>query len=235
MSPIAPGSVNAAFRSSKNNEAYIFINNEYILEDYAPGSSHDKILKGPLLISDGFPSLKGTPFGDHGIECAFDTDGTDAFIFSGELCALVDYAKPGDEYMMLESGPIYEMFPRLKGTAFEKRINAAFRSSLSNEAYIFTGDHYARINYASKKVIYTDAIKNVWHCLVGTIFESGIEAAFASHRTEEAYFFKGDQYARIKFTPGKNEDYDIIDKVKPIKPSWNALGDLLERKNSTKV
>ncbi|XP_057420709.1 albumin-2-like [Lotus japonicus] len=234
MSPIAPVRVNAAFRSSVNNEAYIFMNNgQYVLLDYAPGTTDDKILNGPYPISVAFQSLKGTPFGEHGIECAFDTDRNEAYIFSGNLCAYIYYAPHSSDDKILR-GPmsIPDMFPCLKGTVFEKRIDAAFRSSVSNEAYIFTGDQYARINYASISVSYPKTIKNEWPCLAGTIFESGIEAAFASHITNEAYLFKGEQYARIKFTPGKNEDY-LMGGVRPILSYWPGLGGLLASKNST--
>ncbi|PRQ35119.1 putative Hemopexin-like domain-containing protein [Rosa chinensis] len=67
--------------------------NEYVQIDYAPVTANDKVFYGPFLICDGFPSLTGTAFVEHGIDCAFAShNGNEAFIFSGNLCALIDYA-----------------------------------------------------------------------------------------------------------------------------------------------
>ncbi|KAF5958575.1 hypothetical protein HYC85_005800 [Camellia sinensis] len=68
---------------------------EYVLMDYAPGASKDKVLHGPVLVCHGYPSLTGTAFAEHGIDCAFGSHNeNEAFIFSGNLCAQINYA-PG--------------------------------------------------------------------------------------------------------------------------------------------
>lgn len=223
--------INAAFRSSRKNEAYIFMNDEYALMNYAPGTTDDRIVNGPLLICDGFPSLIGTPFGEHGIDCAFDTDYNKAYIFSGNICAYIDYA-PGTTDDKILSGPmsIGDMFPCLKATVYETGIDTAFRSSRSNEAYLFSGGQYVILNYASKTVVHTQIIRNGYPSLVGTVFETGIDAAFASHRTDEAYIFKGEHYALINFAPGTTDDY-LLGGVKPILPNWPSLRGILPRKN----
>ncbi|XP_027364780.1 uncharacterized protein LOC113871888 [Abrus precatorius] len=227
----AQGYINAAFRSSRTNEAYIFMRNEYVLLNYAPGTTDDKIVNGPLLICDGYPSLTATAFGEYGIDCAFNTDGNQAFIFSSNLCALIDYA-PGTTDDKILSGPmaIAAMFPFFKHTVFENGIDAAFRSSRSYEAYLFKGDQYALINYDTKNLIAIRKITEGFYSLRGTIFASGIQAAFASHRTDEAYIFKGTQYALINFAPGTTDDY-IIGGVKPMLPYWPSLRSILPRNN----
>ncbi|XP_027364778.1 uncharacterized protein LOC113871886 [Abrus precatorius] len=227
----AKGYINAAFRSSRKNEAYIFMRNEYVLLNYAPGTTDDKIVNGPLLICDGYPSLTATAFGEYGIDCAFNTDGNQAFIFSSNLCALIDYA-PGTTDDKILSGPmtIAAMFSFFKDTVFENGIDAAFRSSRSYEAYLFKGDQYALINYDTKNLIAIRKITEGFYSLRGTIFASGIQAAFASHRTDEAYIFKGTQYALINFAPGTTDDY-IIGGVKPILPNWPSLLSIIPREN----
>jgi hypothetical protein len=142
-----PGYINAAFRSSRNNKAYFFMNDKYVLLDYAPGTPNDEVLNGPEFVRDGFRSLAHTVFGSYGIDCAFDTDNTEAFIFYENLCALIDYAPQSDEDKII-SGPkiISDMFPFFKGTVFENGIDAAFRSTTDKEAYLFKGDKYARID-----------------------------------------------------------------------------------------
>ncbi|XP_027364777.1 uncharacterized protein LOC113871883 [Abrus precatorius] len=225
------GYINAAFRSSRKNEAYIFMRNEYALLNYAPGTTDDKIVNGPLLICDGYPSLTATAFGEYGIDCAFNTDGNQAVIFSSNLCALIDYA-PGTTDDKKLSGPmtIAAMFPFFKDTVFENGIDAAFRSSRSYEAYLFKGDQYALINYNTKNLIAIRKITEGFYSLRGTIFASGIQAAFASHRTDEAYIFKGTQYALINFAPGTTNDY-IIGGVQPMLPNWPSLRSILPRNN----
>ncbi|XP_061341891.1 uncharacterized protein LOC133288198 [Gastrolobium bilobum] len=227
-----PSYINAAFRSSKTNEAYIFMKNEYALLNYAPGTTGDKIVNGPLLICDGFPSLIATSFGEYGIDCAFDTDYNEAFIFSANLCAYIDYA-PGTKDDKILRGPttITAMFPSFTNTGFENGIDAAFRSSRKNEAYLFRDDQYALINYNSKHVIAIRNISDGFSGLVGTIFASGFDAAFASHRKDEAYIFKGEKYALINFAPGTTADYIVGGKVKPILPNWPSLSKILPRKN----
>jgi len=61
-----PRYIDAVFRSTKENEAYLFMKNEYVLVNYAPGSKDDRIVNGPLLIRDGFPSLSDHTFGKQG-------------------------------------------------------------------------------------------------------------------------------------------------------------------------
>ncbi|XP_061348581.1 uncharacterized protein LOC133293962 [Gastrolobium bilobum] len=226
--PNVPSYINAAFPSSKTNEAYIFMKNEYVRLNYV----NDWIVNGPLLICDGFPSLIGTSFGEHGIDCAFDTDNNEAFIFSSNLCAYIDYA-PGTKDDKILSGPttITAMFPSLKNTVFENGIDAAFRSTLENEAYLFRGDQYAQINYNSKHVIAMGNISGGFYGLMGTIFASGIDAAFAVHWKDEAYIFKGEYYARFNFAPAGTTSNHIPSGVKPILPNWPSLSSILPIKN----
>ncbi|KAF3454482.1 hypothetical protein FNV43_RR04929 [Rhamnella rubrinervis] len=226
--------INAAFRASATNEAYLFMRNEYVLVNYAPGSTNDRIINGPLLICDGYPSLADTAFGEYGIDCAFGShDKNEAYIFSGNLCALINYA-PGTTNDWIIKGPmtIASMFPFFKDTVFEDGIDAAFEATAKYEAYLFRGNRYALINYhgSSARVIAIRLITEGFGGLRGTIFKDGIEAAFASHRRDEAYIFKGKNYALINFAPGSTNDY-IIGGVKEILPNWPSLRSILPRKN----
>ncbi|KAL5218228.1 hypothetical protein ABZP36_018912 [Zizania latifolia] len=229
----SPSYINAAFRSSVSDEAYLFMKNEYVALNYAPGSTDDFLVNGgPHRICDGYPSLAGTAFGEHGVDCAFDCDrGNEALIFSGNLCARFDYA-PGTRDGRILDGPmpITAMFPFFSRTVFAGAIDAAFPSTASNEAYLFKGDSYALINYESKTCMGIHKITQGFHSLGDTIFQSGLDAAFASHRMNQAYIFKGDQYALINFVPGSNDDY-IVGGVKPIAPNWPSLRGMLPRPN----
>ncbi|KAL5976538.1 hypothetical protein ACLOJK_020871 [Asimina triloba] len=227
--------IDAAFRSSRTNEAYLFMKDEYVLVDYAPGTKEDKVLNGPRFICDGYPSLMGTAFGEYGPDCAFGSHhGNEAFIFCMNLCAHIDYA-PGTTNDKIIKGPttITRMFPFLKGTVFESGVDAAFEATTEYEAYLFKGNEYALINYSHNNphLVAICLISQGFACLKNTIFESGFDAAFASHRTDEAYLFKGDSYACINFAPATTNDY-IIGGVKQILPNWPSLCGILPRKNA---
>ncbi|PRQ35114.1 putative Hemopexin-like domain-containing protein [Rosa chinensis] len=141
---------------------------------------------------------------------------------------------PGTTNDKIIKGPmtISAMFPFFKGTVFESGIDAAFESTKKYEAYLFRDKKYAHINYGSGSahLIHLQLITDGFHGLRNTIFASGIEAAFASHKTNEAYLFKGDSYALINFAPGTTNDY-IIGGVKKILPNWPSLRPILPRKN----
>ncbi|XP_058749972.1 albumin-2-like [Vicia villosa] len=226
------GYIDATFRSSRNNEAYFFINDKYVLLDYAPGTGNDKVVFGPTPVRNGFKSLANTVFGTYGIDCAFDTDNNEAFIFYENLCALIDYAPHSDKDKII-SGPkkIADMFPFFKGTVFENGVNAAIRSTRGKEVYLFKGDKYARIDYETNRLVQNiKPIADGFPCFRGTIFEYGTDAAFASHKTNEAYFFKGENYARITFTPGATNDY-IMGGVKKTLDYWPSLRGIIPQAN----
>ncbi|KAL9316498.1 hypothetical protein ACSQ67_017499 [Phaseolus vulgaris] len=122
-------------------------------------------------------------------------------------------------------------------------INAAFRSSRDHEVYFFTKDNigfesleatfFAELGidrtfdiegnnayvFSTKYCAYIDYTP-------GTIFESGIDACFASHEKSEAYLFKGDKYVRIKFTPDATDDV-LLGNVRPILDGWPCLRGIL--------
>ncbi|XP_058749970.1 albumin-2-like [Vicia villosa] len=227
-----PGYINAAFRSSVNSEAYLFIDDKFVLLNYAPGTGDDKLLSGPSPLPAGFKSLAGTVFGTYGVDGAFNTDNNEAFIFYENLTALIDYA-PHTEDDKIISGPrkISDTFPFFAGTVFENGIDAAFRSTIGKEVYIFKGDQYAKIDYGKNYLV--QSIKSIsagFPCLAGTIFENGVDAAFASHRTNEAYLFKGDYYALLSFNPTGADDY-IIGGVKLILENWRSLRGIIPQKS----
>ncbi|ESW17876.1 hypothetical protein PHAVU_007G276100 [Phaseolus vulgaris] len=220
--------INAAIRSSRKNEVYFFMKNKYVRLHYTPGSSNDTILTNLCLISTNFPALEATFFAEPGIDCAFDTEASEAYVFSTKYCAYIDYA-PGSSNDKILSGPttIAKMFPVLKNTVFENGIDSAFRSTRGKEVYLFKGNKYTRIDYDSKQLI--GSIRNIadgFTILKGTIFESGIDACFACHENSEAYLFKGDKYVWIKFTPGSSND-TLLGGVRPILDAWTCLRGIL--------
>ncbi|KAF7106024.1 hypothetical protein CFC21_106789 [Triticum aestivum] len=225
--------IDSAFRSTYWNEVYIFIKEKYVLVNYAPGSTNDRILNGPHYIGDSFPFLVGTAFAEYGIDASFGSHSSvEAIIFSGNLCARINFApKTTGGYIVEGITTIRQMFPFFRGTVFEKGIDAAFESTVTGEAYLFKGSNYALINYYKKELIAITPIAVGFQCLRDSEFEGDIGAAFASHICKEAYLFKGNRYILLHFTPGENKDY-IVDGPKDIVPgNWPSLDGVLPCRN----
>ncbi|GJX33227.1 hemopexin fold protein [Tanacetum coccineum] len=116
--------LDSAFRSTRTNEAYLFFQNEYVvLNYYAPRTTDDWVVNGPLYIQNGLHSLVGTFFAAYGIDVAFGCHGGDdeSFIFGRNLCAKINKILEGPK-------TIRQMFPFFKGTEFEGGVDAAFES-----------------------------------------------------------------------------------------------------------
>ena len=128
---------------------------------------------------------------------------------------------------------ITDGFYSLKDTIFEHGIDAAFASHRCNEAYLFKGDQYARINFAPGTT--NDYLRNCpmeitvgFPSLEGTVFQDGIDAAYCAKAKDEAYLFKGDTYALINYAPGTLDDY-IIRSVTPISSGFRCLKGIIPR------
>nr|XP_012569748.1 albumin-2-like [Cicer arietinum] len=117
------------------------------------------------------------------------------------------------------------------GTEFEKGVDSAYRSSYGNEVYLFKGDKYACIDYGTNRLVQSiKKISDGFTCFHDTIFENGIDAAFASHRTDEAYFFKGEYYVRVAVVPGSTSD-KLMGNPAKIVDYWPSLRGLIPLKN----
>lgn len=231
--------IESAFDFLHKDEVYLFITDRCLLINYAPGTTDDYIIKAPQSIGDVFPYLNETIFAS-GIDAAFPAYSKDeAYIFRSDIYALINFAADGG-YIIQGPKKITDSFYSLKNTIFAKGIDAAFTSSREDQAYIFRGNQYALINFApgttDDYIIYgPKKISEGFHCLKGTIFEHGLDAAFScrkdegfifKHRKSEAYIFKGDTYALINFAPGGTDDY-IIQGPKKITQSFYSLKEII--------
>lgn len=233
--------IDSAFRSTRKNEAYIFIREENVVMNYGPATRDDKIISGLRYIGNTLQSLVGTAFAEHGIDAAFachDNHGflcarSEAMIFSANLCARINFA-PRTTRDRIIQGPktISQMFPFFKGTSFEKGIDAAFESTVTGEAYLFKGAEFALINYSRPILIEIRPIVDVFKCFRDCyLFATDIGAALASHVSKDVYLFKENDYLLFHLTPGETNHY-IIGGPKEIVPrNWPSLKGILPRKN----
>lgn len=216
--------IDCAFNFNNKVEAFFFTSDKCLQVNYAPRTTNDYIIKGPVKISEFFPCLEPTIFAT-GIDAAFTSSReNEVYIFRSKFYVLMNFVS-GE----IIQGPkkITDSFKSLKNTIFENGIDAAFASSRRNEAYIFKGDQYALINFSPGT---TDdyiiqgpkSITLSFTCLKGTVFKDGLDAAFSAKEENEAYIFKGNTYALINYAPGTTKDY-IINQVTPIIDGFNSL------------
>ncbi|XP_057812748.2 uncharacterized protein LOC131026787 [Cryptomeria japonica] len=227
----------SAFNFSDTEEAYLFIADQCLLINYAPGTTDDYIIKGPLSIGDAFTCLKDTIFAS-GIDAAFTASlKNEAYIFRSNIYAHIRFTRDGGDIIW---GPIRitDGFHSLKNTVFENGIDVAFASLRENEAYIFKGDQYALIDFApytpNNKIIQgSKQITLSFPSLKGTIFQDGFDAAFSYNREgwfstkTEAYIFKGDTYALIHYAAGTTDDKIINGPITPISNGFPSLKDII--------
>ncbi|KAM7486059.1 hypothetical protein LguiA_002068 [Lonicera macranthoides] len=160
----------------------------------------------------------------HYIDCAFNFNMQEkAFIFTTDQCLLINYAPDTTDDVIKGPMSIGDFFPSLINTIFATGIDAAFTSSEENKVYIFRSNIYILLNFVSGDIIGgPKKITDGFYSLKDTIFEHGIDAAFASSQDDEAYIFKGDQYALINFAPGKTNDY-LLNPPKKITLGFPSL------------
>ncbi|KAK7355039.1 hypothetical protein VNO80_14284 [Phaseolus coccineus] len=99
------------------------------------------------------------------------------------------------------------------------------------KAYLFKGNKYGCIDYDSKQLI--GLIRNItdgFPVLKDTVFEDGIDACFASHKENQTYLFKGENYVMINFTPSNTDD-TLVDGVKLIVDGWSFFKNILPLDN----
>jgi hypothetical protein len=132
--------IDTAFRSFRHNECYFITNGRCLVLDYFKKS----IVNGPRHIENVFPILRNTPFRRR-IDCTFNGDENEIFIFSRNLCAKIRYTAEGRLFNRPIS--INRMFPRLPGTSFENGIDAAFK-------YVRVDLERKREEYDQKELIF---------------------------------------------------------------------------------
>ncbi|KAM7486069.1 hypothetical protein LguiA_002078 [Lonicera macranthoides] len=222
--------VDCAFNFNNKEEAFIFTADQCLQINYACGRTKDFIIKGPMSITDFFPSLKYYIFAT-GIDAAFTSSvENEVYIFRRNKYALLNFVSGN---IIVGPKEITDSFPSLKNTIFEQGIDTAFASSRHNEAYIFKGDQYALINFAPGTTddYLVNPPKNItlgFPSLKGTVYQDGLDAAFRAKATNEAYIFKGNTYALINYAPGTTDDH-IINMVTPISDGFHSLKGIIPR------
>jgi hypothetical protein len=202
----------------------MFNREKYVIVEYGRGfDKKTRLISGPVRISDGFPMFENTLF-KNGIDGSFDNDGNETFFFSGDQCARVDFApETGDSRLLMGPIAITAMFPSLDDkTPFAKGLNAAVRSNVGKIVFLFSGAQVGSFDYESRRLEQTRSIADAFPQFVGTVFESGLDAAFNTHDRNEVYIFKGEYYAHFNLITG-----EFIGFIRRIRTDWPALSRII--------
>ncbi|MEU1815914.1 glycosyl hydrolase family 18 protein [Streptomyces roseifaciens] len=169
-------------------------------------------------------------------------ESADVLLFKGPIYQRMRHATvaTGGKKLLswgLSGGPdavrsIYKDVPALRGTVFVNGIDAAIRlPGHPNDLLLFSGDQYLRLSLDKEAArqgrlggtVATGPMKisETFRPLSGTVFENGLDTAVAVEGNN-AYFFKGDQYALVGIDIDGTGD-KLLNGPKKIADNWSAL------------
>ncbi|KAG9126156.1 hypothetical protein FRC07_004675 [Ceratobasidium sp. 392] len=222
-----PHPARASFINPYNpQEAYFFADTRYALVAASPMTTGDKIVNGPKQLVGEWPSLKMAHFGK--VDAVLPTgDGYEAYFFARDEYALIN-AAPGTNSDWVINGPkkIASEWPSLKKAGC-KTVDAVLPyPGVEKQAYFFCGSKYTVIKYApgtTDDVIVHEPkdISAGWPSLSGIGFDVIDSALPNPAKKDEAYFFSGDQYVLVSFTPGGGDKR--VRGPRPVYREWASL------------
>ena len=201
--------VDAAFYQNDLGEAYFFSMENYCRVRWEPYSSTETRTWGPAPIKDHWKSLEKAGF--HSVDAILPVQGVadELYFFRGlEVVRIKFVPKSGGD--TISEGPIktLDKWKSLAGTTTE-RVGAAIAvPGVPNQAYLFSGTNYVKIDVIKDKIIYgPQEISKEWPGLAKAGFDS-VDAALQvpedkAKQPGETYFFRAGQYARVQVIPSK--------------------------------
>jgi hypothetical protein len=149
--------------------------------------------------------------------------GNRLYFFQGDKYAIIHWT-PDHKSDTIAFGPakFVDYWMSLRATGFS-HIDAILPiPGQDYRAYFFSGLQYACIDFYQDKIHNgPDLITKNWASLAKAGFNRIDGAIMVPGRTDQAYFFSGNHYCRIKFTEGKFDD-QLLDGPKSNTVSWSA-------------
>ncbi|KAE8330697.1 Hemopexin [Aspergillus sergii] len=193
--------VDAAFYQEDIQEAYVFSGRRYARVKWTPYTGEEKITWGPAKIADYWPGITKAGFGT--VEAVLPIQGvkTEFYFFFGGRVARIKFSPGGNDTVVEGPLKITDKWKSLSDAGFDTIDAAMSVPGGQNEAYLFRGTKYVRIDVANDKITYGPAkLVDEWPGLTQVGFDS-VDAAIPVPNAKvdgETYFFKGSQYARIQ-------------------------------------
>ncbi|MET9504160.1 hemopexin repeat-containing protein [Streptomyces sp. NPDC006622] len=192
-SPFASGIDAVCGVPDSATDLYLFKGDQYLR--YHVGN--EKITSGPKSLADGWSGLKGTTF-TSGIDaaCSVPDNSTDLYLFKGD-----QYLRYHVGNEKITSGPksLADGWSGLKDTTFTFGISAACSvPSEPTNLYLFKDDKYLSYRVTDEKIVSgPKSLADVWG--VDGVFSGGVDdACRVPGNAGDLYFFKNDQYVRVR-------------------------------------
>ncbi|KAF8601686.1 Hemopexin [Ceratobasidium sp. AG-I] len=150
------------------------------------------------------------------------------YFFRGDKYVKINWT-PGKTNDNIAYGPIefVKEWVSLKETGF-KQIDAILPvPGRNHRAYFFSGSRYARIEYVpgapgDKVLGGVRPIKDNWMSITEAGFDTIDGGLMVPGSPEQAYIFSGEQYCRISFNEGQNDD-QLLEGPKAIATGWSGI------------
>ncbi|KAK3313332.1 Hemopexin-like domain-containing protein [Apodospora peruviana] len=228
------------FEEPSINEAYFFKSERYARIKYTPSTNDDTITYGPTAISAEWKTLVQAGFSS--IDAAFairDKDhANQIYVFSGTSYVRIKFF-PGTPDEKILNGPtsIVSGWASLDKAGF-KSVDAVLpimNGGYEGQAYVFKGDQYVRVKvnpgvHRGDTITYGPAsIKENWTSLAKVGFktvDAVLSVSGAKGYENQAYFFYGDEYVRVKVAPGVRGGDEITYGPAKIAENWKSLKSL---------
>jgi hypothetical protein len=146
-----------------------------------------------------------TKMSNTSIDAAFHSaNDRECYIFVKDKYVVVNYAPGGQKKdIIVAPKKIVDGFPMFKNTIFANGIDCAFDTK-ENQTFIFSGNQCAKTDrppYSTnaRLILGPIPINAMFPCLIGTVFENGIDATMRSTNdlNSRAFIFKGDNWGDL--------------------------------------
>ncbi|KAK0657897.1 Hemopexin-like domain-containing protein [Cercophora newfieldiana] len=216
--------------STSPTEAYFFSGARYARISFTPSSSSDTITFGPTKFAPNWNSLVKAGF--ESIDAVLPVPGTangttiESYFFSGTRYVRIKVIpSSNDDVIVFGPKKITDEWKCLAAAKFDCVDAAMPVPGLDQEAYFFRGENYVRVNVARDEIVFGPAkIADHWPSLVKAGFDV-VDAVLPIPNKgfeSQAYFFRGDRYARIKVVPSEKTD-EITFGPALIVDEWKSL------------
>jgi hypothetical protein len=211
-----------------SNEAYFFHGTKYARIRFVPSSPDEQIIFGPASVAHEWKTLARAGFTT--IDAALPVPGhvNQVYFFSGTRYVRVEFT-PGTPEERIVFGPanIADEWKALVKAGFETVDAILPVPGHEGQAYFFSGNQYAKISFVpgtpTEDVQYGPAsIVGEWKTLGKAGFDTVDAVLPVPGREDEAYFFSGSQYVKIKFVPSSSTEEILYGPVR-IVHEWKTL------------
>jgi hypothetical protein len=215
--------VDAIYKHPGAKQTYAFGGRRYARIDFVPSGSDEKITFGPATISQHWPSLKSIGFGS--VEAVLPVEGSQDesyFFFGGRVARVKVIPSTSNDSVVEGPTAITNKWKSLGQAGFDIIDAALPVPKKSGEVYFFRGLNYVRVNVDQDKIVFGPAaLAKEWPGLTSAGFDSA-DAVFAQPGSDDvAYFFKGDQYAKIRVIASAPDEVTYGPKL--IADHWKTL------------